>query len=264
VQSYQGRGLAKILKSHLERRVLEIEGVERVRLTTTSANSASLHLYKNFIREKDLGLFVFKVADNAGLSTQLSCWSDLMALRRATTTTARVDAASFFALTEGQFISVNMRVTHTATRGVVPDKICFFWLVIDRCLPSLSDFEHDGVEFFVETDESGRLVSASMVKRYVESGGRSIFMIIPHCPGPTLAVSIFATSQEGFAAQVAVIRERWTTDLFSVMIFYTIELRSEPAVQRCVGDVELYKTYIHDMTCPVLEESREQVLARQK
>ena len=46
MQDYQRQGLAKLLKSHLERRTLQIQGVQRLRLTTTSGNTASLHLYK--------------------------------------------------------------------------------------------------------------------------------------------------------------------------------------------------------------------------
>ena len=124
------------------------------------------------------------------------------------------------------------------------------WVVVDRVLSSIVDLEEDGVEFFVEQDADGRVVSAAFVKVILETAG------------VVGAFTVSSTDIRGFAKQMHAFLGRFSDKIDCMMCFTPGHLREHPLITAINTEAASCASYINGMTCPILEESIENVRER--
>ena len=167
-----------------------------------------------------------------------------------------MDAQTLWGLIEAGLILLHRRrivpvlIPSSGKASVIPHVICVHWVVVDRALSSIVDLEEDGVEFFIEQDEFGQVLSASFLKVILES------------VGVVGAITVCSSDIHGLAKQVSQFLSRFGDVIDCIMCFTPGHLRDHPLITHINTEAAAYATYINGMTCPILEEGIENVRER--
>eukprot|EP00042_Codosiga_hollandica_P042864 m.398305 g.398305 ORF g.398305 m.398305 type:complete len:339 (+) comp56428_c0_seq2:4032-5048(+) len=205
-RDWNGRGLSKLLKHHLEARVASLPFVRRLRVTTGSYNTTSMKIHQDLSILTLLPIFGCDIARHHGGVLQLPLWADL-ARANAHLERRKLSAHELWALVDQH----NVPFLHNPLHSM--------WVMYELGLDNLIMLEQeDGMEFYSTFSESGELASVAMGFECALSGGN------------TLQMTIYTHDASHFTAQLCAAIQSCNELMFTVSIMYDTVLKCHPAV----------------------------------
>eukprot|EP00042_Codosiga_hollandica_P032120 m.200355 g.200355 ORF g.200355 m.200355 type:complete len:373 (+) comp53816_c0_seq2:48-1166(+) len=240
-KAHHGKGLANLLKRHLEDRITQLPArLNRLRITTGTDNFASLHVHKGLRLTHRYATLGIGISANDGQVLELPIWQQLVAQYHA-------KSHQVVLVTADQLW--DELVVHPFP--FISDPLHIQWELRELTQPNLRELQGAGVLYKVTRDPfSGRIQSLSLSAQLENSGGTEF------------SICVYTQAIEHLLAQIICAVLRCQKNWFALTIHYDVTLAGHVALESVRAATVPYWSTLGVFDEVILEESRKSINER--